>query len=374
MKDDIKSLKAAESGGDGVLGVIIVAIALSLLLAFFVASPGGDKPGHSTPVTTATASRQQAQRPASQPETAVIVATVTIQSGSTRPASRPSQGDSTPLPTMVVPTWTPQPTYTPYPTSTPVPTAVPSQTPLPTYTAVATYTPLATYTAVPTATRPPLMAAMPVVTPAPSSGNGDTWLIAGMVICAVLVAVLLIGILVSYFSQRPIVVNMPSLPPAPHRRVLPPPIGQPIRAVAPVPPVPSTSATSANTPVAPVPATAGGKMSLTVVPDDTEFNQAEVERLCALYWQLPEGGRTQNGLIAAMWGRNEKGEPKKGPGRNAVVQYVIRLCQEEARQRRLDEMTIRSGGRTIPVTDRIRNQPPQPQKRPFPQPVKGVEG
>lgn len=116
-------------------------------------------------------------------------------------------------------------------------------------------------------------------------------------------------------------------------------------------------------------------MSLTVTPDQNEFNQAEVERLRALYWQLPEGERTQNNLIAVMWGRNERGEPKKGPGRNAVVQYVMRLCKEQERQTRIDEMTINSGGRTVPIADRIRNQPPQPGKRPFVAPIKkGVEG
>lgn len=362
MRDDIKSLKAAESGGDGVLGVIIVAIALSLFLAFFVASPGGDdEPARSTPVTTATASRQQAQRPASQPETAVIVATVTIQSGSTRPASRPSQGDSTPVPATVVPTWTPQPTYTPYPTSTPVPTAVPSQTPLPTYTAVATYTPYPTLTAVPTATRPPVMAAMPMSTPpAPSGGNSDTWLIAGMVICAVLVAILAGGILLSYRSYRPLIINNAPLPPAPQRQVLPPPIGEPVRElVKPVKPVTVTS----FEPVQP------GMITMSVTPVEPDIDEQLMEKLWSIWKNLPNEGKGQsyNAVCFAMWGG-------KNPQRLTMVKKAVAWGEERERQKRLDQTVVnRASGSTL-LGERVRNRPPMPTKRPFSQPVKGVEG
>lgn len=377
MKNDVDSLKWAEKGGGGggVLEFLAVAVLLSLFLAFFVASPGGDdEPGRSTPIATTASRPQQAVRPerTDLPETAVILATLP-PSGSARQTSRPQQPAGYTVEPTIAATWTIPATYTPLPTYTAVPSPIPTQTPLPTYTYPPTWTPPASATAVATYTPYPSPTRAVLMVTGYDGGGKDDWeqLVLGGLGTAVVVALGgFLCVLVFYRPQPRVVITNNAAPPPPLPPQLPP---QPV--LAPVPPVPSTSATGANAPVAPVPGGEGGRLSLKAVPDADKFSQAEIDQLCAIFWRLPGDERTRNRICGEMWGFNAKGEPKKGPNRMAAVDYALRLCQQQERQTRMEQMTIHSGDRTIPLNRRIiRNQPPQPQRRPFVQPTKGIQG
>lgn len=321
MKSETDLLKAAEkSGGGFVWGLIILVFLFSVLLA-------GGKPAseRSTPPATP-AGRQQAARPehpVSLVETAVSLTPVPTHQP--RPTSRPQQP-------AAAPTWTLQPTYTPLPTWTVPPTAVPSQTPLPTYTLPATQTALPTYTLMWTVTatvpiemtRPPL-AAVVAPTPPPPGGAGINMV--GLVVSAVALSVVLVVFI--FTISRPIVVHV-----APQRMILPPPTGQPIRAVAPVQNTGVTSDTGVFAPVQEGDAPPAGRITLAVKPTDSDADMALIEELWTIYQSLPDGRKTANEVCAAKWGRGKDGQIKKNPGRMVLVNRAIQWGKErEARLR-----------------------------------------